>query len=154
MNATVKWAYERFCTRRFPLPTEAEVADLERTIEMEFPADFREYLLEYNGGVFNEPDFRGPTEGAPEDCLMVLFGMHATSPHAQLGTKSSLSIFTDNSPPQVIPIGYTLMGNLLILMTDEEYFGAVVLKRAYSAKYFLLGNGIEEFFELLRAPSV
>jgi hypothetical protein len=153
MTSSVKWAYERFCSKRFPLPTEDEVAALERSIDLQFPPDFREYLLEYNGGVFNEPDFTGPTKGCPSDCLTVMYGMHATFPAAELGTKSSLSIFDDNTPPQVVPIGYTLMGNLIILSTDEEFYGAVVLKRAYSSDYYLLGNNIMEFFELLTEPT-
>lgn len=146
----IEFAYRAFCEERFPLPTEEQVAALERRIGVRLPNDFREFVLSFNGGYFSEPDITPPVPECPADCLHFVRGIGASHPSAELASESSLTIFSDNDPVQVLPIGYTLMGNLLILLTDPEKRGTVMLKIAFSDRYFLLAEGIEEFFSLLR----
>jgi hypothetical protein len=54
--SAIDLAYAKFCKKRFPLPTERQVSDLENRIGIRLPADFRQFILDYNGGYFTEPD--------------------------------------------------------------------------------------------------
>jgi hypothetical protein len=82
---TIEFAYRRFSRKRFPLPTEAQVRTLERRIKVAFPDDYRQFLLEYNGGYFTEPAIMPVSEGCPQDALAFLSGIGASHPEAELG---------------------------------------------------------------------
>lgn len=58
-------AYQRFGRGRFPLPSEQQVAELEQRIGITFPEDYRQFLLQHNGGYFTEPDIIPPDAGSP-----------------------------------------------------------------------------------------
>lgn len=146
-------AYGKFCRTRFPLPSDKEVAALEERIGISLPEDYREFLLKYNGGYFTEPDILPPSDDCPLDRLKVLHGIRATQSSAELASTTWLTLFDDNDPPQILPIGFTLMGNLLFLITHWEDNGAIGLKKAGSDDSFFLVEGIEQFFGLLRESS-
>jgi hypothetical protein len=151
--STIDTAYAKFCVERFPLPTQAQVAAIEERIGVAFPDDYRAFLLNYNGGNFCEPDITPPVDECPLDGLRSLFGIGASHPYIELASESHLAIFTDNHPAQVVPIGDTSMGNLILLLTHPDGRGSIVLKKAFSQEYFLLARGIDEFFGLLREPT-
>lgn len=85
MNGTIEYAYQRFAIERFPLPTTAELESLERRMKVELPADFRQYLLDYNGGWFDENDIRSVEPDMPQAGLDVMFGLHSSHPYHELG---------------------------------------------------------------------
>ncbi len=99
------------------MPTEAQVAELERRIGVKFPHDYRKFVLEFNGGDFSEPEITPVGEGCPQDSLEILFGIGASHEEAELGTPERIALFEDNDPPKIVPIGYTGMGGLVILDT-------------------------------------
>ena len=145
----IEAAYRSFCTKRFPLPTEKQVADLERRIGVALPEDYRHFILEYNGGWFGRyPDINPPTEGGPLHSLNSLFGIGASHPSAELASEFYLVLFDDNYPVEVLPIGDTPLGGLILLITHPENRGCIMLKVAFGDSYFL-AHGIEEFFGLL-----
>jgi len=150
MNTIAK-AYSRFATRRFPLPSEAQLDALERRIGVTFPEDFRHFILAFNGGYFKEPDITPVTEGCPLDGLTFLSGIGASHEESELGRPFYLSLFDDNDPPKIVPIGRTALGGLIILVTESEGRGSIVLKQAFGG-FFYLASGINEFFGLLREP--
>lgn len=150
---TIEAAYDQFCEERFPAPTEKQVADLEQRIGISLPEDYREFVLAFNGGFFAEPWIVPPSEECPlEDSLRAMNGIGATHPTAELASEGDLALFDDNDPPQILPIGDTVMGNLILLITHPEDRGCIVLKKAFSDESFFLAEGIEEFFGLLRQP--
>lgn len=151
--STIDDAFQRFCKERFPVPTEARVAELEDRLGVPLPADYRRFLLAYNGGFFSEPDIVPPTEGCPHDRLTFLCGIGAAHPTEDLAAEDLLGLFDNNDPAQIVPIGYTLMGNLILLITHPEDHGTIALKKAFSDETFFLASGIEEFFGLLQEPS-
>jgi hypothetical protein len=51
----VKQVYESFCEERFALPTESQVAEIEKRMRFRFPEDYRDFVLTFNGGYFSEP---------------------------------------------------------------------------------------------------
>jgi hypothetical protein len=148
---TIEYAYRRFCTKRFPLPSEAQLSDLERRIGVVFPDDYRRYVLEFNGGYFSEPEIEQVTEGCPQDGLRCLFAIGASHVSAELGREVDLSLFDDNDPPLIVPVGSTGMGGLIILITEEEGRGEIWYKEAFGT-FSYLADGIKEFFELLKTP--
>jgi hypothetical protein len=147
-------AYCKFSRVRFPLPTEEQLADLERRIGIVFPDDYRQFILEYNGGYFVEPEITPVGEGCPQDALTYLSGIGASHAYAELGEPSKLGLFDENDPPKIVPIGYTVMGGLIILDTAPgEGRGEIYYKQPFGDFYFLADN-IEEFFGLLREQTV
>jgi SMI1 / KNR4 family (SUKH-1) len=147
----IEQAYKFFIDERFALPSEKQVADLEVRLRIKLPEDYRRFLLDYNGGYFLSPDIIPENPSCPVDCLKNLGGIGASHPSAELGgNKYNPDLFDNNDPPAILPIGYTLMGNLIYLVTQPEGCGVVGLKKAYSDEYFDLAQGIQEFFGLLR----
>jgi hypothetical protein len=150
----IEAGYRKYARKRAPLPLEEEVAALEHRIGITLPEHFRRFVLDYNGGWFNSPAIEPDSPNCPVDALDVLYGIGASHPSAELASPADIALFDDNDPLQVLPIGYTVMGNLLILLThpEPEDRGVVMLKRAYSDDYFLMGRTMDEFFARLRDP--
>jgi hypothetical protein len=147
---SIEQAYRRFARERFPLPSEEQIAALERRLGVKLPADYREFILNYNGGYFTDPEVIPRDPSCATVCLAGMRGIGATVPAGELAHPSDLVVFDDNDPPQVLPIGSTPMGDLILLVTRmDETRGNILLKLAYGDFYFL-ADGIEEFFGLLR----
>ncbi len=113
----IQSAYDRFCRSRFPLPSEAQLAGLEQRLGIIFPSDYRRFILERNGGYFNDPLITPVGEGCPLECLDSLWGICASHPTAELGRHRDIALFDDNDPPKIVPIGNTAVGGLIILDT-------------------------------------
>jgi hypothetical protein len=141
-------AYGEFAIRRFPLPSEEQVAKLERELAIQFPPDFRRYLLEFNGGYFSEPKIEAGDFEAKGDGLTCLHGINSGHWDSELAAPHLLDLFEGNDPRIVLPVGHTC-GGLIILSTGDEGRGEIHLKKAFDGFYYL-ANGIEEFFGLLR----
>ncbi len=150
---TIKNAYDRFSAKRFPLPGDAQLSELERRLRIAFPEDYRQFILEFNGGYFKEPEITPIGDGCPQDTLAILFGIGASHKEAELGRPGSTALFDDNDPPKIIPIGRTGMAGLIILdVAPGEGNGAIFLKKAFGDFYYLV-DGIEAFLALLREPT-
>jgi hypothetical protein len=149
---TIEHAYNRFSTERFPLPSEAQLHALEKRIGVTFPEDYRHFVLKYNGGYFSEPEITPVSEECPRDALTFLSGIGASHEESELGRQFYMSLFDDNDPPKIVPIGRTSLGALIILDTAPgESQGEIFLKQAFGGFYYL-ADGIEEFFGLLQEP--
>jgi hypothetical protein len=150
MSSDITYAYNRFCTERFPLPSESQVSDLERRIKVDFPDDYRQYVLEFNGGYFDDPIIKPVVEGCPLETLTYMCGIHAKHSGAELGRQDSIALFDGNDPPKIVPIGYTGLGAFIILNLDEQECGTIYFKEARGGFYYLADN-IEGFFDLLHS---
>jgi hypothetical protein len=149
--ATIDDAYRRFSTERFPLPNQSAIEAMEQRIGVKLPEDYRRFVLEFNGGYFNEPLIESNTNDAPTALLTCLHGIGAAHPSAELGQSTYLDLFTDNDPPKILPIGSTPTGGLIVLSTDNESWGEIYLKVAYGGFHYLAAD-IGDFFDLLREP--
>jgi hypothetical protein len=134
------------------LPSERQVAQVERRIGASLPAEYRQFILEFNGGGFADPDIEPPIGqiNCPLDCLNVLYGIRAVDASNELASEKSLNLFVDNEPISLLPIGYTLMGNLLYLVMRGEHMGHIGLKKMDVQDSYLLASGISRFFRLLK----
>jgi hypothetical protein len=147
---TISYAYRQFSLERFPLPTELQVHSLERRMNLTLPDDYRQFILEFNGGIFTEPDIE-MEDGSRDDRLTALYGIGASYPDGELENLSNVGLFDNNDPPQILPIGSTITGSLIILVLRPEDSGVICYKKAYGDFYFM-ADGIEEFFAMLREP--
>ncbi len=155
---TIAEVYELCCTQRFPLPTEAEIAALERRLKIQFPLDYRGYLAQFNGGafrdariVFPEPitvTWRDGLVTHIEDDLDEMHGLHATFKSGELGKQSDLSLFENNDPIQLLPIGYTAVGCLLLLDLYPGNEGEILIKFP-NEKAYQIADDIGAFFSLI-----
>lgn len=149
---TIEYAYSRFCKERFPLPSASALEALEQRIGVTFSPDYRQFILDFNGGYFSEPEI-APVGDSPPALLTLLHGIGASHPEAELARPSDLVLFDDNDPPKILPIGSTPMGSLIILDTAPgEGRGTIYFKQAFGDFYYL-ADGIEGFFSLLREPT-
>lgn len=142
---TVDVVYGKYAIKRNPLPSEADVAALERKLATKFPSDYRDFLLTYNGGRFSDPKFT--TKGRPrkKDRLTFLNGIRAAHPSEELASDGDLVLFGDNDPIEILPIGYTIMGNLIFIVLHPDDFGMIGLKLASSSQSIYLGSTVQEF---------
>ena len=114
---TIEFAYDRFCKERFPMPSEGQLFALQRQIGVPLPPDYRDFILEFNGGYFNDPIITPVGPGCPTECLDSLFGIGDSRSTVELGETASIGLFDDNNPPKIMPIGRTAVGGLIILDT-------------------------------------
>jgi hypothetical protein len=127
---TIGAAYAACCKERFHLPVEEQVVKLEGRVGVSLPPDYRQYLLDFNGGFFTEPEIVALSVDVPLDNLTFMHGIDVGHAFAELG--SDVHLFDDNAPTQVLPVGSTPMGNLLLLITHPEGYGCIVMKIAFS----------------------
>jgi hypothetical protein len=121
-------------------------------MNVELPRDYVRYLLEYNGGWFTEPSIVTEEIKIDFDRLTVMFGIGASHLTAELADEGRINIWDDNDPPQMLPIGYTLRGNFIVMFVvpgDDDY-GEIALKTPQSS--YFLASSISEFFETLQTP--
>lgn len=149
MQSVVVSVYERFCTQRFPLPSTARIAEIEKRLGVSLPVTYVNFLLSFNGGYFDDPRLVYSSPGFPPDGLGTLYGIGAVDSFAEFGSDESISVFEDNYPAQVVPIGYSTIGNLIVLVTRDEDRGAILIKRAYEQAVARVASTIEDFFGLV-----
>ncbi len=149
---TIGEAYEKYCETRFPPTNEIEVASFEEEIGAALPPHFRDYLLEYNGGYFNELVFIPADDGCPKCWLNAMYGFNAPHDFALFGKQADIWFCDDyvpSRPPELIPIGNTAMNHLILLDLDPapENYGMLYLRTFDES--FWLAEDMDEFFELL-----
>lgn len=157
MPDVITAAYSNFCVERFPLPSEYEVTELESRLRVRLPPEYRQFLLQHNGGIFDEPAIVLPGQQTAVDWLAILAGVRSPQPSFELGGIDGQglfppSIFDGNDPVQILPIGYTLKNGLIWLAVDldGDDFGQIALKPAFSSQAIPIPDGIEGLFNLIR----
>jgi hypothetical protein len=96
------------------------------------------------GGYFLQPALQLPWR---VDGLDVLYGIGASHHSAELG--ANVDLFDDNDPVSVLPIGYTVMGNLIFIGTSPDEY-VIAVKKAFSDEIATPAQSLEEFFGLLK----
>lgn len=152
----IEYAYQRFCDERHPLPTAKQVAELERRIDVVLPDDYREYLLQYNGGWFRFPSFMNDDDELFfSDGLRSMKGVGLSEEYesAELGKEADLYLLDDNIPPKAFIIGRTDNAYLIMLNVipdGGEYgdYGDIVVRTFTQS--ILIASDIDDFFGQLR----
>lgn len=150
MLPSTRYAYELYCEERYKLPTPADVDQLEETLEAALPDDFREYLLEFNGGRFARPAvICEEYDDLPNGGIDFMYGIGAPLDFADIASDFNINFFEDNVPRRIALIGETEGNFLILLVVDEQRdeYGSILF-RTFDQE-FLVADGIDEFFGLL-----
>ena len=113
-------AYKEFSTERFPNIVESDIVSFEERVRIRLPSDYRQFLVNFNGGYFSEPQIVHGNNEVPIDRLTFMHGIRSIHPEAELGKEEDIAMFDDNNPPEIIPVGCTIMGNLVLLVTHPD----------------------------------
>lgn len=122
-----------------PLPNAEQLALLELKIGVALPPDYRSFLIERNGGTFRGLIIEFGNSGR-SDYLIRLHGIDAPSNTCGDLVKEAI-LFDDDRPCRLIPIGYTALGVLLLIVTEA-------LGKDKAGQIWLQFPGDEEFWEL------
>lgn len=136
--------YARFCTKRFGLPSSAELRALEEHCQVCLPADFRDFLLQFNGGEFSEPSFY-VKELNKMFGLSLLFGCGIGG---QYDLADKVELFEENVPTVILPIGSTSGNSLLLLVTEEFEKGSIRLKEPWLETSVFVADDFGDFLKL------
>lgn len=153
----IDWVYQQYGERRFPLPSEDDIARLEARLNLRFPPDYRQFLLDYNGGWFGDHELAVP-EDVWNDQIHCLYGIRADHEAGELGQPSDISLFDDNDPPQIVIIGHTSTNQLIVLGVHPETYGQIFFKTYWSRaskteqEWFWWADSIEDVFDLISEP--
>lgn len=151
-NAFIEGLYQKYCNERFSLPSILEIGTFEGRLGVPLPLHYRDYLLAFNGGCFDDPMVGDDESDWPCFSLSIFYGLGATGKAADLARPTNLNVFSNNHPFQILPIGCTPGGFLILLVTDPdgEDYGDVLLK-TFDETYFV-AKSMREFFEQLHDP--
>jgi len=127
----------RFCKHPNKPASIDEVTELEERLQIQFPADYASFLAESNGG-----EFRGLkmlTPWRPEDELECLYGVGTGVEGGEtLGSEEDLELLDDNWPILFLPIGRSLLHDLLLMDFSVESRGSIWIKKAWDSEGFQL----------------
>jgi hypothetical protein len=142
--------YERYCKERNPKVDDADLQALESQLNTELPPEFRKFIGKYNGGWFSDPVIVLNDVRLKQDRLTTLYGINDPVEACILGRPESIALFDDNDPLQVLPIGYTIMGNLLYMLIGGDEDGNIGMKLAGCDEYIPIGEDINALFERIK----
>lgn len=143
----VERLYAKYVRTRFPLPTDTDIAALETKMGTPLPLEYRSFLAKFNGGYFDDAPFEMDDERCPRDALTTLWGVR--TPKKGTDLEDTLDIFDDNHPAIVLPFGYTMMGNLLLMELKGDVAENIVLKLAGKQDYIYVAADFIGFIGLI-----
>ncbi len=148
----IEFIYKSHVSTQFLIPSEKQVLELESRIGVKLPESLRRFILQHNGGFFKDLEFTIKIGNAQRaERLDFISGVNAQIPVAELGRHEDLEIFENNVPPRLLPIGYTAMGSMPLVSTQQDDSGTIYLKFAHDERIFFLAENIFEFLEACRA---
>ena len=101
--------------------TEQRLQEFEKSIGANLPADYRAFLLEYNGGVPDKLEFKAKKYGGSVlDCL---YGIDVSNVHNNI--EQELDLLSTRIPTSFLPIGSDQLGNRILLGIKDKYLGKV-----------------------------
>lgn len=138
----------------FPPISEEELAAFEQAYQIHLPAEYRDFLLRYNGGMPKRRIFDIDMDGFPNSIPIQLFsGVSQTHP---LGLQATMATFVGRMPANLIPIANDSFGNPICLSVSGEDTGYVYFwdrdmeqeEPDYSNVYFI-AKSFNAFLDLL-----
>jgi hypothetical protein len=98
--------------------SETEVTDFENVNSIKLPLEYKQFLLDFNGGV-PEPN----RNLNPNTYVTCILGMHNGPYHASL--YKHIDMFKERLPLSTFPIGTDPFGNLFIMTLHSESYGQI-----------------------------
>lgn len=97
-----------------------DLQDFEESNQVSLPEDYKNFLIEHNGGV---PEYNVISFGTNASDVQILFGMHNGPYYASLF--QAIDVFQNRIPGWYIPIGRDSGGNLYIMSLWEGNKGVI-----------------------------
>lgn len=145
----VEDAYQRFCEERFKPISKEEFKQCLSSHQIRFPEIFSDYIHSYNGGWFSEPALPG-LDAKTGDRLTLMYGINSGIRSAELFSLFNVSFHDYECGRAFFPIGYTMMGGMILLGLAAGDSEKVFLKPASSNQLCLLSSNIIKFFDGLQ----
>lgn len=110
---------------RTPLTLE-KLDEVQQRLQLEFPAEYREFLLKYNGGkptpnTFTFTDHSGKQSDSLVHYFLAIYGNHIDD----LAVEYSDLLSDERILPHLVPIANDPFGNLIVLSVGGEDQGKV-----------------------------
>lgn len=102
--------------------TEDQLSALERRIGATLPDDYRQFLIEHNGGRPSPREFVA-VDGDEGSAVHFFFTLDSNAPFYQLTKK--LDVYRDRIPRKLLPIACDPFGNLVLLDLGARVRGSV-----------------------------
>lgn len=141
--------------------TEEQISAYEARLGRPLPQDYRNFLLQHNGGYPDPSDFemQSPFKSDGDFGTVDWFlGIDVSEP--TLGLEYVLQTFADRIPPRLFPIARDPGGNLICLSSGGEDLGTVYFwdhereseegAPATEANLYRIAGGLEEFLNMLQ----
>ena len=126
-----------------------DVAEFERSYNVEFPPDYREFLVKYNGGA--TPNSYCQISRKIVACVMTLYGIGDVRSSVQTEKFGEGTEFPEILERELFPIGEDLFGNLFLLRIrnapGEVYFYAPEFCPFEEKPTFLLAPSFTAFLQ-------
>ncbi len=137
----------------FP-PVDAHAIEaLEASLGATLPEDYRNFLLEHNGGLV-EPDVF-EVQGDPNVTKSSIQILHGIAPGDYFDINKQISIFENRIPSGTIPIGHDPSGNLLCLAVSGPRAGTVYFwDHDLDNATFPLADSFSAFLSGLASPTM
>jgi len=145
----VEDAYQHFCEERFKLISNEELKQCLSSNQIRFPEIFSDYIHSYNGGWFSEPALPG-LDAKTGDRLTLMYGINAGTRSAEMFSLFNVSFHDYECGRAFFPIGYTMMGGMILLGLAAGNAEKIFLKPASSSQLYLLSSNIIKFFNGLQ----
>lgn len=112
-------------TESRPPITEKEIQEVEKSLNVEFPAGYRRFLLAHNGGRPEPEVFLIPNNWLPGRRSMVdwFYSIEPTDEYNYIVRVAK--VFEDRMPPEFIPVGCDPGGNQICLVVSGEKRGQI-----------------------------
>jgi hypothetical protein len=126
-----------------------ELSRFEERFKVVLPKDYRDFLLETNGGYYNDVVLIDPVS---ERVLRLdyLHGLYS-EPNGCARLDDGIFLFDGNVPVIVLPIGATTGGHLFFLSFDDNGVEeGIALKLAFENESVYLADTFTEFFGMLK----
>ena len=133
-----------------------KILELKELLQLELPSDYTEFLIQTNGGMFEDFDHSFVVSGSEEIEMDVLFGFHE---------QDSLDLLSWNNEyrrelvNQTVIIGVTLGAGLIIMSCQKEYEGvylwddAVELPASTEEEcVYRIADNFTSFLEMVNGP--
>lgn len=130
------------------------LADFEKQIKANLPADYKQFLLLNNGGQPDKTEFTAKKYG--KSILQSFFGFN--TPYKSDNFDYILSTFKDRVPHDFLPIARDMLGNLILIGIGKKYEGKVYFwwhenegeKKAWLKNIYSISNSFNDFLESLK----
>lgn len=146
---------------KFQKTTEKQIAKFEVKKSIKLPKDYRQFLLEYNGGRPMEYEFKISKNNS--DTVIFFLGLGVKKNHPNYDLETNLIVYKNRMPSELLPIADDPFGNKICLSIKGKKRGKIYLWwhedeadetdcQPYWKNISEIANNFTEFISLFKNP--